>query len=472
MARDYLSNIDATFLHLDDPTNMMMITAIMVFKAPIDFERLKATVNLRLLGMRRFRQRLAWPRLGAGRPYWEDDPDFDLDYHLQHARLAVPPPGNQAALQDVVSLLASTPLDRSRPLWQFHLIENYAECCALVLRFHHSIADGIALVHVILSLTDTDPRAPWPVVQPEGTPRRRVLRPGAVLRPARSGLATTLKTTTTLVREGIDLLAHPTRLREAGRTGRETALDFGRFLLLQPDPHTVLQGALGARKRAAWSTGIPLEDVKAIQRALGGTVNDVLLAVVAGAFRRYLRDRGEPVDSLSMRLTLPVNMRSPGKEAELGNQVGAVFVELPVSIADPVCRLGEIVRRMNGRKASLEAPAFHAALNILAYAPAQVASTLVSTFGTRATAVMTNVRGPQEQLYMAGSPLDALMAWVPTTGRMGVGISVLSYAGEVRLGVLTDEGLAPDPETIITEFHAEFEALQARASATLNGAAE
>ena len=467
MAREYLSDIDRALLHLDDPTNLMLITGIMVFKAPIDFERLKATVQVRLLRMPRFRQRLVWPRLGVDRPYWEDDPNFDLGYHLQRAHLGGRQADDQSALQDVVSLLASTPLDRSRPLWQFHLIENYAECCALILRFHHSIADGVAVNHVILSLTDSDPDVPWPTVQPQAPQQRGAGRMGMALRSAQSVLTTTRKTTARLVQEGVDLLDPPSHLIDAGRTGRDAALDLGRFLLLEPDPGTVLKGELGPDKRAAWSDGIPLEDVKVIRHALGGTVNDVLLTVVAGGLRRYLQDRGDPVDRLSIRVTVPVNLRPPDREAELGNRVGAVFVPLPISIADPGCRLSEIVRHMDGRKESLEAPVFNAALHALGHAPARIANTLINTFSTRATAVMTNVRGPQEQRYLAGSPLDTLLGWVPTTGRMGVGVSVLSYAGEVRLGVLTDEGLVPDPETIVAGFDAEFEALLAQANTTL-----
>jgi WS/DGAT/MGAT family acyltransferase len=274
-----------------------------------------------------------------------------------------------------------------------------------------------------------------------------------------------LKTTAKLVQDGVDHLAPPSQLLDAGRMGKDAVLDLGRFLLLQPDSNTVLRGELGPDKRAAWSAGVPLEDVKIIRQALGGTVNDILLSVVAGALRRYLQDRGEPVDRISMRVTVPVNMRPPDGPVELGNRVGAVFVPLPISIADPVCRLGEIVRHMNGRKESLEAPVFYLALHALGHAPARIANTLIHAFSTRATAVMTNVKGPQQQRYLAGSPLDALLAWVPTTGRIGVGVSVLSYAGEVRLGVLTDKGLVPDPETIIAGFHAEFDALLTRASA-------
>jgi diacylglycerol O-acyltransferase len=461
VTRDYLSNIDTAMLHLEDPTNLMMITGVMIFKSPIDFERLKATVEARLAGLRRFRQRLAWSRLGLGPPYWKDDPDFDLGYHVQRATL--PPPGDQAALQDVVSLLASTPLDLTRPLWQFHLIENYAECCALVMRFHHSIGDGMALIHVILSLTDSDPDAAWPVVQPEVLQGDDASWPGAWGWPADLDRRIRRRAVGTLLREGFGLLAEPERVAELGRTGRYAAAELGRFLLHKPDPETVLKGELGVDKRAAWSTGIPLGAVKAIQQALGGTVNDVLLTDVSGAMRRYMQDRGDPVDHLTIRTAVPVNLRRAGSEGELGNRVGAIFVTLPVSIADPACRLSEIARRMNDQKDSLEAPAFYVALSALGQTPARMANALINTFSTRATVVMTNVRGPQKRLYLAGSPVEALLPWAPTTGRMGVAVSILSYAGEVRLGLLTDQGLVPDPKTIIDAFHAEFEALLARA---------
>jgi len=463
MVREYLSSIDTAMLHLDEPTNPMMITAVMVLQSPVDFERLKLTVQDRLLSMRRFRQRLAWSPFGVGRPYWQDDPALDLGYHLRRARLGAQ--RDEAALQDVVSLLASTPLDLSRPLWQFHLVENYAPCCALILRFHHSLGDGMAIVQVILSLTDSDANAPWPVLRPDRDRSQHTSPLGAALGPVRQGLRATRKASARLARESVSLAARPSRLIDAGLTGRDAALDLSRFLLLKPDPDTSLRGELGMRKRVAWSEEIPLETVQSIRRKLGGTVNDVLLTVVAGALRRYLQNRGEPVDNLSIRVTIPVSMRSPGRKIELGNRVGAVFVTLPISIADPACRLSEVVRRMDGRKASWEGPIFYVALKALGHTPGQMANALINAFSTRATAVMTNVRGPQEQLYLAGSPVEALLPWAPTTGRMGIALSVLSYAGEVRLGVLADEGLVPEPERVVAGFQAEFDALLAQAGA-------
>ena len=457
MAREHLTNVDSTMLHLEEPANRMVMTAVMVFEAPIDFERLKATVEARLLSMRRFRQRLVWPPLGMGKPYWEDDPEFDINYHLRRAML--PPPGDQAALQDVVSLLASTPLDHSRPLWQFHLIENYAQCCALIIRVHHCIGDGMAMLNMIFSLTDSHPDAPWPTVQPQSLKERQG-PPEAQFR-----RRTRRQAVRKVVREGFDILAEPSHLREMGTRGRDAAADLARFLLLAPDPETVLRGDLGEAKRAAWSIGVPLEEVKAIRRILESTLNDVLLAVITGALRRYLQSHGEPVDALTMRAVIPVNVRPLDKAAELSNYVGAVFLSLPVAISDPLCRLNELKRRMNLRKDSYEAPVFGFLLGVLGPTPAKVANRLINAYSTRATAVMTNVKGPEEQLYLAGAPLVALLPWAPPAGRMGVAVSILSYAGHVQVGVLTDEGLVPDPETIVTAFHDEYEDLLAHAHA-------
>jgi diacylglycerol O-acyltransferase len=465
VSREYLSRIDTTLLQLEDPTNPMMITLVMGFKEPIHVDRLKATLEARLLAMPRFRQRVAWSRLVLGRPYWRDDPDFDLNYHLQHATL--PPPGDKAVLQDAVGLLASTPLDMTKPLWQFHLLENYAECCALVIRCHHSVVDGIAMVHVLLSLTDFDPDPPWPAPKPTCARRRSRDWPRPRLTAARSVERAGRQATKAILQAGLTLVAHPSHARALGKASTKVATEaakiVGRFALLEPDPDTVLSGKLGTSKCAAWSKEMPLEDIKIIRRRLGGTVNDVLLTAVTGALRRYLQDQGEPVDAINLRAAVPVNLRTPGKEAELGNRMGAVFLPLPVSIAHPAVRLGEIQRMMNDRKGSLEAPVFFFLLNALGYVPPTISKPLVDTFGTRGTAIITNVRGPETRLYLAGAPLELLMGWVPQTGPLGVGVSILSYAGQIRVGVLSDKGLMPDPEVLLAKFHEEYAALLALA---------
>lgn len=461
MAKEYLSRIDTALLNVDEPANPMMITCVCMFKSPIEFERLQATVETRLLGMHRFRQRAVVPTGGVGRPYWVDDPNFDLRYHLQRAVL--PPPGDQEMLQDVVSLLASTPLDLSRPPWQFHMLENYDQCCALVGRFHHCLVDGTALMHVVLSLTDSSPDAPWPVPGPANP--YAVPRPSLVsrLRTAREQRRTRQATRDTLKRGRFSGLLDPSRVEDLLRLSGEATLDLAKFLVSGPDPDTPLRGELGVLKRAAWSDGVPLDDIKAIRRSLGGTVNDVLLTVTAGALCRYLQDHGLSPYCLDLRVAVPMDLRPKGSEADLGNRMGAVFLALPVGTTDPVARLHEVESRMNERKNSLEGAVLFVLLNVLGLIPAGIASGLVKSLGTRATAVMTNVRGPQERRYLAGSPLDSFLAWVPQTGPIGLGVSILSYAGQVRIGILADEGLVPAPEAVLDAFQAEFDLLLRRA---------
>lgn len=453
MARKSLSSVDTAWLRMEDPTNMMMITGVMVFGAPMDYERLMATFEYGLLPFDRFRQRVVQPAWGA--LYWAEDPDFDLRYHLQRATL--PPPGDQAALQELASVLASTQLDLTRPLWQFHLVEKYGEGCALICRLHHCIGDGLALVHVLLSLTTTEPDETWPSVEPTPGPRRRKNLMRKMLRPAKSTLRTTIKVTDVFLHQCQALRADRSHAVDLARTGARGTTALARLLFLWPDRKTIFKGPLGVPKRVAWSSSIPLQDVKIVGKELGGTVNDVLLTAMSGSLRRYLQSRGEEADGLNFRAIIPVNLRTPGTEEELGNKFGLVFLSLPVGIADPSERLDELKRRMDALKDSLEAPVAFGILNAIGTSPEKIQDIVVTFFGMKGTAVMTNVMGPKEPIYLAGAPLDSLMFWVPQSGRLGLGVSILSYAGRVWLGVMTDQGLVPDPETIVTGFQAEFD---------------
>ena len=459
MARKSLSSVDTAWLRMEEPNNLMMITGVLVFGAPIEYDRLKATLEARLLPFRRFRQRVVQPLLGS--PYWEEDPDFDLGYHLQLATL--PAPGDQAALQDTASLLASRQLDPSKPLWQLHLIREYREGCAVICRLHHCIGDGLALVHVLLSLTDTEPDTSWPVVQPQAPRQQRSGPMRKLLRPAQIAYRNTRAMTGVLVEQAKQLQedrAHALDLAQAGIRGTAA---LGRLLLLPPDRRTIYKGALGVPKRAAWSRPIPLPEIKLIGGELGGTVNDVLLTAMSGALRRYLLARGEKVEGLNFRAIVPVDLREPGTEEELGNKFGLVFLSLPVGVVDPDQRLSELRRRMDGLKDSLEAPVAFGILNTIGAMPQSLQNIVVNIFGLKGTAVMTNVIGPREQLYLAGAPLDSLMFWVPQSGHLGLGVSILSYNGQVWMGTITDAGLVPEPDAIIDAFHTEFDELLEKA---------
>jgi WS/DGAT/MGAT family acyltransferase len=442
---------------MEHPTNLMMISGVMVFSTPMELDRLKATVRQRMLRFDRFRQRVVRPILPGRRVYWEDDPHFNLDDHI-HC-IVLPPPGDEKMLQAVVSELMSTQLDLTKPLWEFHLVESYGDGCALIARLHHTIADGIALVHVLLSMTDKDPDAPWPIVTPHESPRRRRSLASTLWRPARSTLKANALALDTLSRESRKMLRHPTNAWGLARLAARTAIATGKLLSPRPDPKTPFKGKLGTAKQAAWSAPIPLTDVKAAGRAMGGTVNDVLLTTVTGALRRYLQSRGEPVDNVNIHAIVPVNLRPLEDEPRLGNSFGTVFLSLPVGIADPVDRLSDLKRRMDDLKDSPEAVVAFALLNLFGMAPDRLQDAALNIFGAKATAVMTNVPGPRETIYLAGAPLDTIMFWVPQSARLGLGVSIISYAGQVRVGVAADRGLVPDPGEIVSQFHAEFQML-------------
>jgi len=448
-----LSNVDTAWLRMEGASHPMMITMAMVFGAPLNLERLRAAFEDRFLPFRRFRQRVVQPTQPAGRPYWEDDPEFDLDYHLQ--AISLRPPFAEAALRDLIGELMSTQLDFSRPPWQFHLVKEYGEGCALVGRVHHCLADGPALLHVLAAVTGEGQADPEPAVSAAAS--------GA--HPDRSLAAATLDATAwvteTLARQGFRIVRNPLHLLRLARLGSSGAGALNKLLLRSPDPKTAFRGSLGSAKRAAWSAPLALEEVKVVGRIVDGTVNDVMLAAITGALRRYLQGRGEPADGLTIRTGLSVNLRSPGMEPQLGNHAGAFLVSLPIGVADPLERLGIVKRTMDALKDSPEGAMVYGLLNALGMAPADTQQALVERYCTGETAMTANVPGPKETVCLAGAPLEILLFWVPAFGGVGLNLNMVSYAGQIRLGVAADANLVPDPETITSEFLVEFEALRA-----------
>jgi WS/DGAT/MGAT family acyltransferase len=434
---------------MEDPTNLMMVTGILTFDEPLDPRRVRALLEKRLLAFDRFRQRVVEAPFGIGPPRWVDDERFDIDAHLH--RVALPAPGDQAALQDLVGDLMSSPLDMSKPLWQIHLVEGYRRGSVFLSRLHHCIADGIALIQLLLSLTDSSPRPG------RAAPFRRPAVAGSWLE-APLGLAASL-------------LANPLELVGLAQGGLSVADTLQRLVLLPPDPKTVLKGPLGVTKRAAWSENVPLERIKAAGTRHGATINDILITAVAGALRDYLEERGEPVDELEIRAAVPVNLRPIERGLELGNSFGLVFVPLPISIAGPFQRLAELKVRMDRIKASSEAIVSFGVLTAIGIVPRQLHPPAIEFFGSKASVVMTNVPGPREPLYLAGRRIANCMFWVPMSGHLGLGISILSYAGGVMVGVAADAGLVPDPERIVTAFERELKGLMMPATRRRGGSA-
>lgn len=481
LSGERMTKVDTAWLRMDCDANLMMIVGVWQLAPGVKYAAVCERIENSLLKYNRFKQRVMEDAAGAT---WVNDRKFDLANHVVLETLPKPARGapkgsnQQAALQDRVAALATQRLDPKRPLWQIHLIEDYTgpdgvKGSAMVVRIHHCIADGIALISVTMSLVDGG--APPPE-------RRKKPAPGG----AEDWIAETLlKPFTDLtvkalgaVGEGasrsmgmlnmMDTLSDPAGgikknigkglgvSMDAAKVMMQLVKDGAALALMPDDSKTRLKGKPGGSKKVAWCDPIPLDEVKAVGKALNCSINDVLLSCVAGALGEYLKSHGDDVTGQEIRAMVPVNLRPLDQAYKLGNRFGLVPLVLPIGVENPVQRVYEVRRRMAALKGSYQ-PLL--AFSLLAVAgllikPAQ--DMLLSLFAKKTTAVMTNVPGPLEKLKFCGSTLEQSMFWVPQSGDVGLGVSILSYGGGVQFGVITDTALCPEPQRIVDEFLPEF----------------
>jgi diacylglycerol O-acyltransferase / wax synthase len=436
MSGERLSAVDAAWFQMDGPENAADVVALLTFRALPEEAKVRALLEERLLASPRFRQRAVRGGPLLGRPRWRDVDPVRLDEHLVLHHL---PSARGAALRDVVGAVASERLDGGRPLWRIHLVRA-PDGGALVVKIHHCIADGFALVGLLLSFGD----AAAPAGARHALPASRRLAPwvGAPMS-ARTLAGRPLHT-----------------LRLAARAG-VIACALARIAALRRDPPSLLSRPLTGRQRLAWSSGVPLRVVRRAARVRGATVNDIVIAAVTGALRSLLSAAGERVDALAVRALVPVNLRAspPAPGEPLGNRFGLIFVDLPVSAPSVAARLERVRAHTSWMKGRPDAVATLAALAVLGLLPARLEAPLLRFFAQKASVVVTNLPGPRSPLVLAGEPVESAMFWVPHPATLGVGVSVLSYAGELRIGVRADEAVLTDPGELVARFEAELAAL-------------
>ncbi|HET6828003.1 MAG TPA: wax ester/triacylglycerol synthase family O-acyltransferase, partial [Ramlibacter sp.] len=388
------------------------------------------------------------------------DHKVDIHEHVVREKLPRHRPGeHEAALQKRVGELAMLPLHRSRPLWQIHLVEDYNGGSAMIVRIHHCIADGIALITVTMSLVDGGaPPAPRKTRQAPDSAEEWLA--DMLIKPLTGMAVKALDKAGDGAAKSLGMLREPQRgvsgSMDLARLGYQVMSDAAALLLMPDDSPTRLKGQPGRAKRVAWCPPLPLDEVKAVGKALNCSINDVLLSCVAGAIGQYLRGKGDEVAGQEIRAMVPVNLRPLEQAYKLGNHFGLVPLVLPIGIENPVERVYEVRRRMNALKGSTQPVLAFAVLAVagLLVKPAQ--DVILNMFGRKTTAVMTNVPGPREKLKFLGATLEETMFWVPQSGNIGLGVSILSYGGAVQFGVITDTSLCPDPQGIIDEFEPEF----------------
>jgi len=463
-----MSSVDTAWLRMDSPGNAMMIVSVTATQTPLRLAEFRHMVETRFLCFPRFRLRPAQDPLGAS---WIEDDAFDLDNHL--LRVKLPAPAGKPELQALAADLAGRPLNPDRPMWQVHLVEDYLGGSAWVMRIHHCYADGIAMVKVLLSMTEQDS---GPAMAAASAGGRRGKKPspaprlGAELlpllnwvdqlsRPANDILESVMAEGAKLLEGGIHKLFHPEQAAAMAKQAGSLVGEFARVLALPDDPATPLRGRLSGHKRIAWAAPVPLDEVKAVGRALDCTVNDVLMATVAGALGGHLRDQEFDTDALSVRASMPVNLRAAEEPMTLGNKFGLIFVDLPIGIRNPLQRVYAMHDTMVSLKGSLQPPMSLMVLGLLGLLPGALQAPAIELFSRKGSLVASNVPGPQAPLYMCGQRISEMYFWVPQSGSMGIGISILSYAGQVFFGIIADEALIDDPQAVVDRFAPEFERL-------------
>jgi WS/DGAT/MGAT family acyltransferase len=457
-----MNHADAAWLHMDQPTNLMVITGVLWFEETPDWGRVRELIQERFVDpYPRFRQRVVEGRPPVSGPHWEDDPNFDLDLHLHH--VALPAPGDRAALAELVADITATPLDPEKPLWHFHMVDGYEGGAAMVQRIHHCIADGIALSRVLLSLADDAPdEGARPIEEPPtgkatGGGARNPL---AAISDATKGAVSALTGAAgALAHESLEVTRHPSHLLDLAAATRKDADALAKVMLRGNDPHTALKGEMGIAKGVSWSTPIPLAEVRELGHATETTINDIVMTAVAGAFRTYLDRHGDVVEEVTAMV--PFNLRNPFEPlpSTLGNRFGLVFLGLPVGTAGRRVRLRKIHERMKKIKHSHEGVVAYGVLDVMGRTPEGIEQRVIDLFTAKGTAVVTNVPGPAEPVFLAGTPVSGVLVWAPCSGDVSMTISIFSYNGELTVGLMADAGLIPDPDELVGDFEHELRAL-------------
>jgi diacylglycerol O-acyltransferase len=453
IARIKLNNVDLAWLRMDAKTNPMMITVVLRFRGQINYDRLITDLQSTVQRFRRLRQRVVIPGKIFHRPYWDDVPTFKVQDHVERLNLRLP--ADDAAVGELANQKMNTALDFTKPLWKLTLVDNHPEGSIIIVRIHHCIADGISLMRVLLQMTHAAPQAAidqTPVDDPNQDETSATLEPAIALT-----MAEALEASSKSAASRDKVYKTPGFI--------DIVAAIVRIVFRPPDPPTILKAPLGVVKKAVWSEPFSIPEIKKIAEFKQATVNDVMMAITSGAIRRYM-DLHNDAREKDIRAFIMVNMRGLTLDDDLGNKFGLVFLTLPLKRVQPMERLERIKNGMDLLKASAEYAASYIILNILGQLPEWVEHLATRILDTKGTVVATNVPGSRKELFMADASIQSMVGWVPQSGRVGVGLSYISYNNQLIVGLNADAGVIPDPEKLLEFFTEEYRAFQSVISPT------
>jgi diacylglycerol O-acyltransferase / wax synthase len=469
MSSDRLTGLDASFLHLEDATSHMHVAGVMIFEgSPPPYEELLAAIESRLGLVPRYRQRLAFVPFNQGRPKWVDDPHLNLRYHVRST--ALPAPGSEQQLRELAGRVFSQQLDRDKPLWEIWLVDGLeGDRFAMLSKTHHALVDGISGVDIMSVLFDTSPEP----AAPADTGDRWLPRPLPSSAQLLGEALVERATVPAEIARSIRAVLRGPRIVAEGL--RDAAVGVGAMAWagLNPAPSSPYNKSIGPHRRFTW-VRVNLADVKAIKNELGGTVNDVVLATIAGALGKHLRRRGQNTDGLELKAMVPVSVRADVERGALGNRVAAMMAPLPVWCQDPVARLDIVREELKGLKSGGQAVGAQVLTQLSGFAPATVMGQASRVMARQRffNVVVTNVPGPQIPLYLAGKRMTDTFPMVPLAKNQALGVALLSYAGRINFGLVGDFDLMWDLDDFTEDVRESLAELAAEAGVELTAEPE
>ncbi len=462
---DRLSALDVSFLTNESSAAHMHVGGVCIFEGPPpSYEDLAEHISSRLHLVPRFRQKLAFPPVPTGRPFWVDDPSFNLEYHVRHS--ALPSPGSEEQLRRMAARIFSQQLDRTKPLWELWLVQGLTrKRFAFVTKTHHALVDGVSGVDIATVLFDLKP-----VPEPAEADHEWVPSPepssGTLLAKDAEGL---VSAPVRIARRLEQAIEHPQATLQQASESLSALGEVG-WNFANPAPETPLNVEIGPHRRFAWVRA-DLAQFKRIKDALGGTVNDVVLAVVTGALREWLRRRGVRTEGLELRAQVPVSIRATDERGELGNRIAAVRGPIPVYIDDPVRRLAVVREGMEGIKQSKQALGAEVISRMNDFAPPTLlAQAARVNFSTRLfNLVVTNVPGPQVPLYVLGRELQDIFPVGFLPPNQALFVAIMSYNGSINFGLLADYDAVDDLDELAAGIEASLAELLQEAGAASAG---
>ncbi len=469
MSSDRLTGLDASFLHLEDAASHMHVAGVMIFEgSPPPYEELLEAIERRLGLVPRYRQRVAFVPFGQGRPKWVDDPHLNLRYHVRST--ALPAPGSEQQLRELAGRVFAQQLDRDKPLWEIWLVDGLeGDRFAMLSKTHHALVDGISGVDIMSVLFDTSPEPAAPADTgdrwlPSPLPSSAQLLGEALVERA--------TVPAEIARSVRAVLRGPRRVAVGMR---DAAVGVGAMAWagLNPAPPTPYNKSIGPHRRFTW-VRVNLADIKAIKNELGGTVNDVVLATIAGALGKHLRRRGQNTDGVELKAMVPVSVRADVERGALGNRVAAMMAPLPVWCQDPVARLDIVREELKGLKSGGQAVGAQVLTQLSGFAPATVMGQASRLMARQRffNIVVTNVPGPQIPLYLAGKRMVDTFPMVPLAKNQALGVALLSYAGRINFGIVGDFDLMWDLDDFTEDVRDSLAELAAEAHVELTAETE